>query len=321
MSILQRFRESELGFGTKTSGQRSRLINRNGSFNIRRVEQSRWKSSSLYHTLITLHWWKFNLIVFAYFVLVNVVFASLYYYLSPNGIVGAEASDAADRFLNAFFFSTQTISTVGFGRLSPGDHMTNAIAAVESLMGLLGFALVTGLLYGRFSRPKARLLQSDHAIIAPFKGARAWQCRIANKMRNSQLTHMEAKVTVAKVVEEDGVPVRRFFSLELELKSIVFFPMTWTLNHPINADSPLFGMEAKDYEKADVEFLISITGFDDTFSQTVHTRLSYTWQEMLHGARFVSVFGKDADGGTSQDLRKLSATETAALPAWELATV
>lgn len=307
----------ELGFGTRTAGQRSRLINRDGSFNIRRKEVSRWNFVSVYHALIRMRWWKFNCVVVLYFLVVNLLFATLYYRLSPGGITGGHAGSEVDRFMDAFFFSTQTVSTVGFGHLSPGDTVSSFLAAAESLIGLLGFALVTGLLYGRFSRPKAHLLQSDFAIIAPFREGRAWQCRIANRMRNSQLTNMEASVTAARVVIENGQPVRRFFAMKLELRSIVFFPMAWTLNHIIDEESPLFGMEAADYKEQEVEFLIALSGFDDTFSQTVHTRLSYTWQELQHGMRFVSIFSKDPDGTTMQDLNMLSTVEKASLPAWE----
>ena len=299
----------ELGFGTKTSTQKSRLINKDGSFNVDRTEVSNWSSLSIYHALVSMPWRKFNMIVLAYFMVINLFFATLYYFTGINGLNGIDATTEWGKFLQGFFFSTQTFSTVGFGRISPLSNTASTIAAVESLVGLLGFALATGLLYGRFSRPVARILFSDNCIIAPFKGAKAFQFRLANKMRNSQITDMSCRITVAMLENENGVMVRRFRPLELELKNIIFFPMTWTINHPIDENSPLFGMSEQDMKTADLEFMISLNGFDDTFAQTVSTRYSYTHEELIYGAKWVSVFSTNKHGQTSQDLNKLSLFE------------
>ncbi len=306
---MKKKEENELGFGSKTSTQKSRLINKDGSFNINRIEQSNWGSTSVYHALISMPWRRFNLIVFAYFIAINLIFACCYYFSGMEGLKGWEAYSERDKFLEAFFFSTQTFSTVGFGRISPGNNLSSSIAAVESLVGLLGFALATGLLYGRFSRPVARMIFSKNAIIAPFKEGKAFQFRLANKMRNSQITDVTCRVTVALFETENGVKVRRFRPLELEIKNIIFFPMTWTINHLINEDSPLWGMNQQDMVEADVEFLIMLSGFDDTFSQTVNLRHSFTHEELIYGAKFVSVFGLNSEGQTTQDLRKISEYE------------
>ena len=298
--------DKELGFGTKTSAQKTRLINPDGSFNIKRIEQSRWNSTSIYHALISMSWLKFNLIIFCYFIVINLIFAGTYYFAGLEGLRGIEGETEIDKFLEAFFFSTQTVSTVGFGRLSPGSHSISIIAAIESLVGLLGFAIVTGVIYGRFSRPKARIIFSKKAIVAPFKDGAAFQFRIANKMRNSQISDIEARGTVAKLELENGVLIRRFRPLELEIKKIIFFPMTWTINHPIDENSPLYGMTAKDLLESDAEFMILLSGFDDTFSQTVSSRFSYTQEEVAYGAKFISVFGQNEEGQTTQDLNKIS---------------
>lgn len=308
MAFRKNQENKELGFGTKTNAQRSRLINKDGSFNVERVELSKWESLSIYHALISMSWRKFNLIVFLYFVSINLFFACLYFFLDPNGLEGTHFTTPFDHFLEAFFFSTQTFSTVGFGRISPATHFSSSIAAVESLTGLLGFALATGVLYGRFSRPVAKLIYSNKAIIAPFRDGKAFQFRVANRMRNSQITDMECRVTVAKIEMENGQPIRRFRSLELELSRINFFPMVWTINHPIDENSPLYGMTEADMKAADVEFLISLNGFDDTFSQTVSTRHSFTHDELVYGAKFQSVFSTEG-GRTSQDLRKISSID------------
>lgn len=302
--------ESELGFGSKTSSHTDRLINKDGSFNIQRIEKSRWESLGVYHALITMSWLKFNMIILGYFVVVNLIFAFLYYITGIEGLTGLNSETEFGKFWEGFFFSTQTISTVGFGRISPIGHTASVIAALEGLLGVMGFAIVTGLLYGRFSRPKAKILFSTNAIIAPFKEGKAFQFRIANKLRNSQLTDMNCRVTVAKYEVENGVKIRRFRPLELELNQIIFFPMTWTINHPIDENSPLWGMNSKDLEEADAEFLILLTGYDDTFSQTVNTRYSYTYKELVYGAKFLSVFSDASKGKFAQDLNKLSTFET-----------
>jgi inward rectifier potassium channel len=296
----------ELGFGTKGSSQKSRLINPDGSFNIKRVEPSKWHSTSIYHALILMSWRKFNLIVFAYFFVINIFFAVCYFIAGIDGLKGIEAVTAGGKFLEAFFFSTQTLSTVGFGRISPASNTVSTIAAVESLIGLLGFALATGLLYGRFSRPQVHIIFSNNAIIAPFKDGTAFQFRIVNKMRNSQITDMEARIIVAKFEVENGVRIRRFRPLELELSTITFFPLSWTINHPITQNSPIYGMNFKDLKEANAEFLIMLNGFDDTFSQTVHRRFSYTVDEVICGARFISIFSENEKGETVQDINKIS---------------
>ena len=304
--MQKKIEDKELGFGSKTSVQKSRLINPDGSFNIHRVEQSRWNSTSIYHSLIKMKWFKFNFIILSYFIIVNLFFAACYYIAGIEGLRGIEGTTETDKFWEAFFFSTQTISTVGFGRLSPGSHSISIIASIESLIGLLGFAIATGVIYGRFAQPKASIIFSKKAIIAPFKNSTAFQFRIANKMRNSQINDIEARVTMAKLEMENGIPVRRFLPIELELKKIIFFPMTWTINHPIDENSPLYGMAAKDLEESDVEFMILLSGFDDTFSQTVSTRFSYTYNEIVCGAKFISVFGQNAEGRITQDLNKIN---------------
>jgi inward rectifier potassium channel len=299
----------ELGFGTKGSNQKLRLINPDGSFNVNRLEPSRWHSLSVYHALLLMSWRKFNFIVLAYFFTINLFFTFCYYLVGTDGLNGIDVVGKTDKFWNVFFFSTQTLSTVGFGRISPVSHLVSAIAAIESLVGLLGFAIATGLLYGRFSRPQTHIIFSKNAIIAPFKDITAFQFRIVNKMRNSQITDLSARIIVAKYETENGVKIRRFRPLELELSTITFFPLSWTVNHPITENSPIHGMNLEELKEANAEFLIILNGFDDTFSQTVHRRFSYTVDEIVFGAKFVSVFAENEKGETVQDINKISTYE------------
>ncbi|HEV7230377.1 MAG TPA: ion channel [Bacteroidia bacterium] len=307
----------ELGFGSKVTDRNTRFIHPDGSFNIQRKEVSRWESRSVYHDLITMSWAKFNTIVLLYFLVMNAMFALLYFTVGMEHMHGSYAITGFGKYLDAFFFSAQTLTTVGYGGLSPGNHWMNAIASVEALFGVLGFALITGILYGRFSRPNAKILFSKNAIIAPFREGRAFQFRLANKIRNSQIIDVECRVSVSLLEDENGTKVRRFRALDLEVKKINFFPMSWTINHIINENSPLYGFSAKDLEESDAEFMVLLTGFDDTFAQTVNSRYSYKYFETVYGAKFRSVFSQDASGRTVQDLSLLSVYEPANLPVLE----
>ncbi|HXC05823.1 MAG TPA: ion channel [Bacteroidia bacterium] len=306
--------EDELGFGTKVTERNTRFIHPDGTFNIQRKEVSNWGSISIYHHLISMSWRKFNTIIILYFMLMNALFASLYYFVGLDQLAGSRSVTPLGKYFDGFYFSAQTLTTVGYGGLSPGSHLMNAIASVEALVGVLGFALITGLLYGRFSRPTAKIMFSKNAIIAPFREGTAFQFRLANQLRNSQLIDVECRVSVSLLEDDNGKKVRKFRPLDLEIKKINFFPMSWTINHIITDASPLYGMSASDLEESDAEFMILITGFDDTFSQTVNSRYSYKYFETVHGARFKSVFSFDERGRTVQDLNLLSVYEEAELP-------
>lgn len=292
---------SDLGLSSKVT-DRQRIINKNGSFNIDRKGLPFWESFSVYHWLISMSWIKFCLIILVAYLVTNIFFAGLYYIGGEENFTGIVANNEFERFLNEFFFSTQTFTTVGYGRVSPAGIYSNIISSVESLAGLLSLAIATGLLYGRFSRPLARILYSEKAVIAPFMGGNAFQFRIANKRAGHHMVDVEVEVIMSKV--EEGK--RSFFDLELEYKEISFFTSTWTVNHPINEVSPLSGMSEEDFRKNEIEFLVLLKGFDDTFAQTVHSRNSYTHDEIIWGARFANVYELNDDGITVIRLDKVS---------------
>jgi inward rectifier potassium channel len=207
-------------------------------------------------------------------------------------------------FVNAFFFSVHTLTTVGYGNVFPRGFGANAVAAMEATTGLMLFALATGLLYGRFSRPSARILFSDHAIIAPYQDGTSLQFRITNA-RTNVLMDLNARVLLMTVDPVDGRLKRDYFVLPLERKTVYFFPLTWTVVHPIDSASPLYGKTAEDLKKVSAELLILIQGFDDTFSQLVNARYSYRHDEILWGAKFVPAFSIDSHGDLVLDLERL----------------
>jgi inward rectifier potassium channel len=295
------------GFGNKDASKGGRYINKDGSFNIRRKGLAFYRSFSFYHHLITISWFKFCLYILISYLLINLFFASLYLYTGVEKLGGAQGETSFERFQDAFFFSTQTFTTVGYGRINPIGLSSNIISSLESLCGLLTFALATGLLYGRFSRPNANILFSDQAVIAPYQDITGFMFRIANA-RENQLINVEAQVAFTRVEKVQGTDVRKYFELNLERDKIDFFSLSWTIVHPIDENSPLWGISKEEFNSSDAEFLILLKAFDDTFSQNVHTRSSYKFNEIAWNYKFVNTFSRE-DGITVLELDKISMIE------------
>jgi inward rectifier potassium channel len=294
----------DLGLGTKVSNQAQRMINRDGSFNVERQGLPFFQSLSVFHTLIRTTWFKFNLLLVGSFLVVNGLFTILYLAIGFEHLVGATGGSLLRQFTEAFFFSTQTFTTVGYGRIGPEGFLTNTVATFESMAGWLYFAMAAGLFYGRFSRPHARIIFSKNAIIAPYRGGTAFEFRIANE-RSNQLIEVEAQVLLSRREYQNGQLKRRFYPLTLERTQVTFFPLTWTVVHPIEESSPLFGVTKESLEDSDAEFLILLKAFDDTFSQTVHARSSYKHDEVVVGAKFDTIYGTDESGKTTIELHRI----------------
>ncbi|HLX06964.1 MAG TPA: ion channel [Thermoanaerobaculia bacterium] len=304
----------DLGFGSVVAREsRQRLLNRDGSFNVRRKGMKSLASLSAYHHLLTISWPRFLALVVVSFMVVNAVFGLAFLACGPGALHGAPAADmGGNEFLRAFFFSVQTFATIGYGHVSPAGLAANLLVTVEALVGLLVFALATGLLFARFSRPTAKVVFSDRALIAPFQGATAFEFRIVNS-RSNQLLEVECQVLFTRYSGKLGI--RQFVPLALERRKVTFFPLSWTIVHAIDAASPLFGLSHQDLVDASAEFLVVVNGFDETFSQTVHTRSSYKPEEVVWGAAFKNMYQPpDAAGNLSIDVGLLSDFERVALP-------
>lgn len=295
------------GLGEKYFKHTKRIINKDGSFNIKRIGGG-LSSINTFHYLINISWTKFLLIVFAGFISVNLFFAILYQLAGIENLVNAEAQDGLQSFLNTFFFSVQTFATVGYGGMHPIGIASNLIASVESMIGILSFALATGLLYGRFSKPSAKIIFSDKVIITSFKDGKALMFRVANARPNVMM-EMEANAMMTYLDKSNNHFTRKYYPLKLEIKFIHFFPLPWTIVHPIDEESPIFDKTENDLKELEAELLIMIKGFDDSFSQTVITRNSYKYDEIKWDAKFIRAFSTDESGETIVDLEKLSETE------------
>ena len=280
------------GLTTQFSGALRRAINHDGSFNVLR-KGLRLRDVNPYLKLIDTTWPRFLLFVLLAFLALNVAFAGLYLALGMEHLKGAEPEMSA--FENAFFFSVHTLTTVGYGNIYPTGGWANTVSAVEAATGLMVFALFTGLLYGRFSRPTARIRFSNNALIAPYQDGTSLQFRITNA-RSNVLMNLNARVLLMTVDSTDGQLKRSFVDLPLERRNVYFFPLTWTIVHPIDSESPLYGKTREDLARLSAELLILIQGFDDTFSQQVHARFSYRHDEIVWGAKFIPAFSVDSKG-------------------------
>lgn len=288
---------------------RQRLLNRDGSFNVRRTGLRFWESLSAYQALLTMSWPRFFTVIVAAYLLANAFFAAIYLLAGDGALTGVHATTAAGKFSEAFFFSVHTLATIGYGSMTPATLLANIIVTLETLIGLVGVAVMAGISFARFARPVARILFSQSAIIAPYRGGRAFMFRIANQ-RSSQLIDLEARVLLSRR-KRDGATSsdREFLQLALERDRVAFFPLTWTIVHPIDEKSPLRDWDGPDLMECDAEFLILLNAFEETFSQTVHTRSSYKAAEVIWGARFLSMFEPPDERGISVDIHKLHEIE------------
>jgi inward rectifier potassium channel len=303
--------ERDLGFGSKVLQEtRARFLNRDGSFNVVRENQSFFKSLNLYHEMLNAPLWVFYSVIFGMYVLINLVFAGAYLLCGPGALHGSTAVTPGARYLEAFFFSVQTLATIGYGRLSPDGPAANSLVALEALVGLLGVAFATGLSFARFSRPLAHILYSRQAVVAPYRGGAGFMFRVVNERRN-QLIEVTARVTISRMVIENGRRIRKLEPLPLERSTVLFFPLHWTVVHPIDEKSPLNGVTTESLRESAAEFLILLTGTDETFSETVHSRSSYLAEEVAVGVRFKDMLVESADGRPRVDMRRFHETERA----------
>lgn len=303
----------ETGFGSKSFSDLDRLILKDGTFNVTK-KGGGWKQFSLYSWLINLHWIRLSFYGVVGYFIVNSFFALAYFYAGPEQLSGGfEQPTSWDFFLHCFYFSTQTLTTVGYGFISPLKGLGSLLAAIEAMIGLLGFAFATSVIYGRFSKAKSKILFSDGMVVSPYRGTKGLKFRIANP-RKTQLIELNARIIYSFLEREGAVSKRKYLSLDLEINFINMFPLPWTIVHPIDDKSPIRDKSQSDLEREQSEFIIILKGYDDTFNQYVHQIHSYRAGEILFDADFEPMFDTAYEKSTTVHLDKISHTKPVNLP-------
>jgi len=290
---------NDTGFGTNANSYGGRFINKDGSFNLKKEGVSIWDRISLFHTMLNMPLWKFISIIVLGFIAINILFTIAYIMIGVNQFTGVIADSEWHIIRELYFFSTETFSTVGYGRVNPVGGTANLVASFDSLTGSLFFALVTGLMYGRFSKPKAFLAFTKHALVSPFREVTGLMFRFAPYKSMHNLTSVEVKVSLALLENDNGNNIYRFYDLPLERSKADSLPMNFTVVHPIDENSPLQGFTSEDMKNADVEIYVLVRAFDDVYSTTVLQRTSYTYEEIILNAKFVQMYRESEDGKTT----------------------
>jgi inward rectifier potassium channel len=263
-------------------------VTRDGRINVRRMGIRYSHPRDWYHWLMTLNLVKLVGIIFVSYLLINVIFALLYM-IDPHGLTNVRPGSFED----AFFFSVQTLATIGYGVIAPHTRYANIIVAFESLAGILSTGVMIGLLFSRFSRPTARMMFSHYAVISPFEGLPTLVFRVANR-RGNQILQAEIRVSLARNEKtKEGETLRRIYDLKLVRDYSSFFNLTWTVRHQIDANSPLYGETEESILESETEIIVLLSGIDDVFGQQVHGRFAYDHEEILFNYRFVNMFQRD----------------------------
>jgi inward rectifier potassium channel len=265
--------------------------------------QDRGRFLDFYHNILTVSWPWFFARLAAAFIIVNLIFAMLYV-IDRGGIAHARAGSFAD----AFFFSVQTLGTLGYGDMAPRTLYTNLLVTVESFSGILTIALFTGVIFARFSRPFARVLFSNVAVVAPFDGVPTLMFRVANQRGEAII---DAGVTVSLARQHtsvEGITMRRFQELKLARSSSSLFALSWTVMHLIDQDSPLYGLTPEDMDAQDMEIVVMLNGLDEILADRIYARHAYWADEIIWNRRFVDVISLTPSGNRLVDLTRFHDT-------------
>jgi len=258
--------------------------------------------SDLYYRLLTVPWSGFFAVIAAGYIAFNLLFAVLF------RLQDGSIANSGDAFWNAFFFSVQTMATIGYGEMRPVSAYANVIVSIEVLLGLVGFALGTGVIFARFSRPTARVMFSAVAVVDRHDGRPTLMFRAANQRLN-RIVEAQVSLTLARdEVTEEGVAMRRFYDLKPERARSPLFSLTWTVLHVIDEASPLSGAGPEALAAQGAQVLVTLIGLDETLSQTIHARRVYGAADILWGRRFVDILGRGKDGNQAIDFGRFHDT-------------
>ena len=275
---------------------------RSGQFEFVKLNAKEFDWRDTYHLVLNLSWPRFAGLVFSIYLLINLVFAALYL-LDPHAI--AEMSS----FLDAFFFSVETLATVGYGHMYPESFYGHLITMLEIMVGLFGLAVITGLIFVRFSRPTARMHFSKVAVIAPFDGVPTLMIRVANLRHQAMVEPQFRMILLRSTVTAEGDDMRRFSSLQLQFDRLIAFPAVLTLRHVIDVESPLYGMTPEDFQRRDVRILASIIGVDTVIVAPVQSHSDYNYDQIEWNRRFVEIYDQNNEKEWTVDYGRIDETE------------
>ncbi len=306
--------DENTGFGTNSNSTGGRFINRDGRPNVIKRGTGVLEKYSWYHTMLGMKNTHFLLLLFLIYITINLAFAGIYYLIGINHLAGVNTGSDWKNFTEVFFFSAQTFTTVGYGRISPVGFMASAVSTFEAFLGLLSFAIATGLFYGRFARPQAFIKFSKNALIAPYKEGTALMFRLS-PYKNNSLSEVEVKLTMAVTAEENGKLTDKFYTLDMEFSKINGLALSWTIVHPIDDKSPFYGLSKEDIAAMDIEIIVFLKAFDEIYSNNVVTRTSYISSEIVWGAKFKMMYHPTEDKmKTILDIDMLNTFEFVPLP-------
>jgi len=298
---------NDTGFGNSATSFGGRFINKDGSFNLRKEGLPLWERLSLFHTALNMPRWTFITIIVTFFLLINLLYTRVYLIIGSEQFTGMIGQTEWQKFKELYFFSTETYTTVGYGRVNPVGTAANFVASMEALSGFLSLAIATGLIYGRFSKPKAYLLFTNHGLITPYRDETCFMFRFTPYKDKHSLTNVEVRVNLSLLQPENDKMIYKFYDLPLERSRVDSLPMNFTVVHPIDDNSPLSGFTYEDMKAADVEIYVLVRAFDDVYSATVLQRTSYTYDEIIFNAKFVPMYRESEDRNTTiLELHKLN---------------
>jgi inward rectifier potassium channel len=295
------------GFGYNSKKNAQSVINDYGTSNVHHINRKR-NANDLYTYFIDISWAQFFTLIILVYTLLNIIFGLLYVAIGIEEITKPKGTFFQD-FLNGFFFSAQTLTTVGYGGIAPKGITANFIAAFEAMIGLLSFSFITGMLYGRFSKPKANIRFSENLILRDFKNEKAIMFRLMNSRKTVMI---EPEITVTLSVTEENKKKefkRNFYQLKLERNKIMYLPTIWTIVHEINQDSPLYKYSKEEIKNLDAHLYILINYHEESFSQKVYQINSYDFEDLIVDVKYTTASSFDVEGYTLLDHEKLSEVE------------
>ena len=287
--------------GFSTAGNTGgRLLQNEGKPNVQKKGISFFQKYNAFHVFLEMPLLHFIVLGVCLFIFINLLFASVYFFIGIDQLSGLNSVNktSLNQFGEAFFFSAQTLTTVGYGRISPATMLVNSIAAFESFFGVISFAVLTGLMYGRFSKPKAYFNFSNNLLETSFKDERALMMRFVHTKVDSY-SDVNASLTIAILEDKNNVPTYQYYGADLELDFIKLMSLSWTLVHPLNEKSPVYGFTQQDFIDKKVEFLYFIKAYDENFSNNVLKRKSYNASNMVFNAKFEPMFTRSNDDTTT----------------------